>query len=88
MVGISGQSFAAGSYEVTDSKGNVVVSFELNKTFTGAWLASEGFTQGESYTLSLDGKEVYSWTQSSQAVGSTGFGGMGGFGGRGGGWRR
>ncbi|MBR1813966.1 MAG: carbohydrate-binding domain-containing protein [Lachnospiraceae bacterium] len=88
MVGISGQSFAAGSYEVTDSKGNVVVSFELNKTFTGAWLASEDFTQGESYTLLLDGKEVYSWTQSSQAVGSTGFGGMGGFGGRGGGWRR
>ncbi len=77
---MSGQSFSAGTYQVTDAGGNVLVEFTVDGTYQNGWISSEKLSQGGSYTLSRDGSSVYTWTQSSQTEGS---GGMGGFGGGG-----
>ncbi|MBQ4381644.1 MAG: carbohydrate-binding domain-containing protein [Oscillospiraceae bacterium] len=78
-------AFSAGSYVIKDSKGTEIYSFTLKKTFTGCWISADTLTLNESYTITKDGSEFYSWTQSAQTVGSagTGSGWGGGFGGGG-----
>ena len=84
---MNGQSFAVGEYTLTDGS-NTLFGFTLDSACQSGWIASDTLSQGGSYQLNLNGSSVYSWTQSSQSVG-TGGSGMGGMGGGGrGGWRR
>ena len=80
----AGTSLSAGDYTLTDSAGSTVVSFTLEGSYNGVWIASDALTLGETYTLSRGGSQVAQWTQSSAMEGSAGFGGMGGMGGFGG----
>lgn len=80
----SGSSLTAGDYTLTDSKGNEILSFTLDGSYSGVWIASDAMEIGGSYTLRRDGSEAASWTQSAATEGSALFGGMGGFGGKGG----
>ena len=85
---VSGQSFSAGDYTVSDGK-NILISFTVDGTYQNGWIASDTFSQGSSYTLSRGGSSVYTWSQSSQSEGSGGsgsFGPGGGWGQPGGGW--
>ena len=77
----SGTSFSSGSYELTDSSGNVILSFTLDSTYRSVWLASDAIVLKETYSIKKDGSELLSWTQSSSTVGSAGGGSWGG------GWR-
>ena len=72
----NGTSFSAGTYVLFDSSGREVFSFSLNGSYSSCWIASESISLDESYTLTRDGAEVLSWTQSSQSEG--GVGGWGG----------
>ncbi|MBO4838204.1 MAG: carbohydrate-binding domain-containing protein [Lachnospiraceae bacterium] len=81
---MSGQSFAAGEYTVTDGS-KTLFSFTVDASCQSGWIASNTLSQGGSYQILKDGSSVYSWSQTSQSVGSGGssWGGPGG-----GGWRR
>ena len=82
---MNGQSFSAGTYTVTDASDNIVITFTVDGSYQSGWIASEALAQGSDYTLSAGGSAVYTWSQSSQTVGSAGNavrGGMGGMGGR------
>ena len=90
---MSGQSFPAGEYTVSDGT-NTLFSFTVDGNYQNGWIASAVLSQGGSYQLLKDGTGFYSWTQSSVSVGSSGSGwggggkaGPGGPGGPGGGWR-
>ena len=84
---MSGQSFAAGEYTVTDGS-KTLFSFTVDASCQSGWIASDTLSQGGSYQILKDGSSVYSWSQTSQSVGSGGSSwGGGGFPG-GGGWRR
>ena len=72
----NGTSFSAGTYVLFDSSGREAFSFSLNGSYSSCWIASESISLGESYTLTRDGTQVLSWTQSSQSEG--GVGGWGG----------
>lgn len=74
----SGTSFEAGSYSVTDSEGEEILSFELTGNYSSCWISSDKIETGETYTLTCDGAVVLSWTQESSTVGSSGNSGMGG----------
>jgi len=82
---VSSVSFSSGTYTVTDSSGNTVLSFTVSGSYSGGYICSDALTIGESYTLSKSGSSVYTWTQSSQTVGSAGSSGMGDMGGNSGG---
>lgn len=64
----SGTVLPAGSYTVSDSSGNTILSFSLDAEHNSFWLASDRFALNESYTLTSDGSAAVSWTQSSQTV--------------------
>ncbi len=81
---MNGQSFSAGTYTVTDASDNTVITFTVDGSYQGGWIASEALAQGSDYTLSVGGSSVYTWSQSSQTVGSAGNAGRGGMGGMGG----
>ncbi|MBQ9510135.1 MAG: carbohydrate-binding domain-containing protein [Clostridia bacterium] len=68
----SGTSFSAGSYTLSDSKGNVIVTFTLTSSYSSCWISSDALTLNNSYTLTRSGTTVLSWTQSSSTVGSAG----------------
>lgn len=78
---MSGQSFSAGEYTVSDGT-NTLFRFTVDGSYQNGWIASATLSQGGSYQLLKDGAGVYSWTQSSQSVGSSGsgWGGQGGWG--------
>ncbi|MBR6704628.1 MAG: carbohydrate-binding domain-containing protein [Lachnospiraceae bacterium] len=80
MVGLSGQSFSAGEYTVTDGS-RTLISFTLSGNYSNGWIASDTFSQGGSYSLKRDGSSIYNWTQSGQSAGSGGSGSKGGQGG-------
>ena len=80
----SGTSFAAGEYTLTDGSGATIASFTLDSTYSSLWVSSEKLTLNGSFSLSRDGSEVLSWTQSSASEGDEVQGGFGGFGGPGG----
>ena len=82
-----GTSFGTGEYEITDSSGNAVITFELTNTFSSVWIASELLTTGETYSLTCSGSQLLNWTQDSGTSGNYS-GGQGGWGGGGmpGGW--
>ena len=83
----SGTNFSAGDYTLTDSSGNTVASFTLDKSYSSLWIASDALALNESYSLSLGGSAVLSWTQSSAQEGDQVTGGFGpGGGGPGGGF--
>jgi len=74
-----GTSFSGGEYALTDSSGKTLFTFSLTGSYNSCWIASELISTGGSYTLTQDGSEVLSWTQSSQTEGSAGaMGGPGG----------
>ena len=84
---MNGQSFAAGSYTVSDGSGTLI-SFTLDAGCTSGWIASDTLRTGGSYSLERDGSSVYSWSQSAQSVGSGSQQGAPGGWGRPGGGRR
>lgn len=84
---MNGQSFAAGTYTVTDASGKAVLTFTTDTACQSGFICSDALTLNGSYTLTTGGSSVYSWTQSSQTAGNAGNGGWGG-GGWGGGGRR
>ncbi|MBP5249366.1 MAG: carbohydrate-binding domain-containing protein, partial [Lachnospiraceae bacterium] len=76
---VSGNTtFEAGSYELKDDAGNLVMSFVLSDKYQGGWLASESLKTGTNYTLYKDGTAALTWTQESGTMGASGFGGWGG----------
>ena len=79
-----GTSFQSGSYTLTDSSGNAILSFSLSANYSSVWIASDGLVLNGQYTLSRDGSSVLEWTQSSSTEGSAGGGGWGPGGGPGG----
>ena len=83
----NGTSFSAGDYTLTDSSGDTVASFTLDKSYSSLGIASDALELNGSYTLSLGGSAVLSWTQSSAQSGDSVSGGFGpGGGGPGGGF--
>lgn len=68
----NGTSFSAGSYTLTDSKGETVLSFSLPSSYSSCWIASDAIELNGTYKLLKDGTEVLNWTQTSQSVGSSG----------------
>ncbi|MBR3423246.1 MAG: hypothetical protein IKG80_02015, partial [Clostridia bacterium] len=83
----SGTNFSAGDYTLTDSSGNTIASFTLDKSYSSLWIASDAMELNGSYTLSSGGSAVLSWTQSSAQEGDQVSGGFGpGGGGPGGGF--
>ena len=72
VVIISGKTFSKGNYVIKDSSGNTVLEFSLSGSYSNAWIASESFNIGETYTIYSGSTNVYSWTQSSQSVGQSG----------------
>ncbi|MBR4661696.1 MAG: carbohydrate-binding domain-containing protein [Clostridia bacterium] len=83
----SGTNFSAGDYTLTDSSGNTIASFTLDKSYSSLWIASDALALNGSYTLSLGNSAVLSWTQSSAQEGDQVSGGFGpGGGGPGGGF--
>ena len=80
-------TFGAGTYTVSDSSGNTIVSFTTTGSYSSAWIASEAFSLNASYSVVKDGSTLLNWTQSSAIEGSYtsqpgGFGGGKGPGGR------
>ena len=78
---MSGTSFSSGTYIVKDSSGNTLITFSVSGTYSSGWIASEYIepSSNSNYTLYKDGSSFYSWTQSSNTVGSSSS--QGGFGG-------
>ena len=68
VVKMQRKSFAAGEYVLKNATGDVVASFTLSSGYSTCWICSDGFTVGESYTLTRDGATFASWTQSSQTT--------------------
>lgn len=67
-VRMSGKTFSAGSYTLTDAEGNTVITFTLSGSFRSAWISSDLLTAGGSYTLSRENTRIASWTQSARTV--------------------
>lgn len=63
---------------VTNSSGEVVAEYTSTKTISQVVVAGSSITEGETYTISVNGSEAGTATATSGAVA----GGMGGFGGR------
>ena len=71
----------SGALEVLDNAGNVLVHFEPLRDYSHVVVYSDCFTDGESYTLTLDG-ESQTVQMTTDSTGGMGFGGgRGGFGG-------
>lgn len=83
---ISATTSGGTSLNVTDSDGNVILSYDFAKSFSHVVISCPDFAKGQTYTVSVDGTEAGSCTISSTVnyIGSSsgGFGG-GGFGGGG-----
>ncbi len=60
------KSFPAGSYEIKDEAGKQIAAFTLEGSYAGAWISSDAFVKGGSYTLIKDGQTFAAWTQNSQ----------------------
>ena len=68
VVKMQRKSFSAGEYVLKNAAGEVIASFTLPSSYSSCWICSDGFTVGESYTLTRDGSTFASWTQSSQTT--------------------
>ncbi|MBR3296484.1 MAG: carbohydrate-binding domain-containing protein [Firmicutes bacterium] len=68
----SAANFSAGSYVLADASGTAIASFELGGNYSSVWIASDQIKLNGTYSLSMGGSEILSWTQSSQTVGSAG----------------
>lgn len=84
LVTLSSTHNAGETVQLTDSKGNVIVSLTASRKFATVLVSSPLMKQGETYTLTA-GSETKEFTLEQLLYGqSNGFGGMGGFGGTGG----
>jgi hypothetical protein len=83
LVTLSSTHNAGETVQLTDSKGNVIVSLTASRKFATVLVSSPLMKQGETYTLTA-GSESKEFTLDQLLYGqSNGMGGMGGFGGRG-----
>jgi len=79
----SGVSIGAGTLQLLDGQGNVLVETTLDSTYSSFWICSESLALNGEYQLSLSGTAIETWTQTETSMGGSnyGFGGFGGFGG-------
>lgn len=73
----SSVSFNAGSYSVKDSRGNEIISFTLNNSYSNGWICASALTTNTEYTLYCDGSSLTNWTQSAGTMGASNAGGFG-----------
>ena len=77
-VSVSCTGSAGDTVEIKDVDGNVLVSAKATKNFTNVMFSTPDITNGETYTVCVNGTECASETCTGVVSGVTGMGGMGG----------
>lgn len=81
FVSITGNASAGQSVEVQDSSGNVVATYTAEKNIGNLVVSVDGMTDGETYTMVVDGEAVGTGTAGEEAAGGPAGGAPGGGGG-------
>jgi len=67
-VRIQRKTFSSGSYSISDGNGTIIAEFTLESTFQSAWICSNAFVKGDSYTITINGNSFVSWKQSGSSA--------------------